>query len=308
MRVGSTTQRGAALLIALIAVALASVMAMGLVERSQRALARTEALVATERSWQYARGMQALVAETLRRARSGEIDPTVLDGTWSEPYEVPGGVIQGRLLDRSGRFNVNALAHPDAARADQAAEAFARLLEALGLDPVIADELIDWLEGAHMPRPGSAADDWYMRLDPPYRTAGTPLAHISEIRWLRSVDEEVWETLAEHVTALPDTELQVNVNSAAAIVVASLFAELDVAEVRRVLADGPFSDRQAFLSHPLIEPFSTPVASQQIVTEGRWYLAHARVILDGIERDYFGLLSASGPGYDEFRYFSQGVP
>lgn len=308
MNVRYPNQRGAALLIALIAVALASVIALGLVERSQRALARTEALVATERSWQYARGMQALVAETLRRARSGEIDPIVLDGAWSEPYEVPGGVIQGRLLDRNGLFNVNALAHPDAARADRAAEAFARLLEALGLDPVIADELNDWLEGARMPRPGSAADDWYMRLNPPYRTAGTTLAHESELAWLRSVDEEVLATLSDHVTALPDTALQVNVNAATAVVVASLIAELDVAQARRVLADGPFADRQAFLSHPLIEPFSTPVVSQQIVTEGRWYLAHARVVLDGIERDYFGLLSASGPGYDEFRYFSQGVP
>lgn len=301
-------QRGAALLIALIAVALASVIALGLIERSQRALARTEALVATERSWQYARGMQALVAETLRRVRAGEIDPIVLDGAWSEPYEVPGGVIQGRLLDRNGRFNVNALAHPDAAQADRAAEAFVRLLEALGLDPVIADELDDWIEGARMPRPGSAADDWYMRLDPPYRTAGTRLAHESELAWLRSVDEEVLATLSDHVTALPDTSLQVNVNAATAVVVASLLAELDVAQARRVLADGPFPDRQAFLSHPLIEPFSTPAVSQQIVTEGRWYLAHARVVLDGIERDYFGLLSASGPGYDEFRYFSQGVP
>ena len=169
---GSSRQRGGALLIALLAVALATVIALSLIERGQRAMARTEALLATERAWQYAQGMEALASETLRRAQAGEIDPTVLDGTWTEPFDVPGGHIQGRLLDQQARFNVNALAHPDTAHAATARDAFARLLDRLGLNAAIAEELADWLEGASMPRPGSAADDWYMRLSPPYRTAG----------------------------------------------------------------------------------------------------------------------------------------
>jgi general secretion pathway protein K len=302
------TQRGGALLIALLAVALATVIALSLIERGQRAMARTEALLATERAWQYAQGMEALAAETLRRAQTGEIDPTVLDGTWTEPFDVPGGHIQGRLFDQQARFNVNALAHPDAAHAATARDAFARLLDRLGLHAGIADELSDWLEGASMPRPGSAADDWYMRLNPPYRTAGVPMMHASELRWLRSVDDEAWGALSGLVTALPEPELVINVNTASPAVVASLFAELDGDQARRLLADGPFMSRTAFLEHPIILPLATPGTERFLTTDSRWFLVQSRIVLDGIERDYFRLLTAAGAGYDEFRYFSQGVP
>lgn len=301
-------QRGGALLIALLAVALASVIALALIERGQRAMARTEALMATERAWQYAQGMEALAAETLRRALAGEFDASVLEGTWTEPFDVPGGYIQGRLMDQQARFNLNALAHPDAARAATAREAFARMLDGLGLTPAIADELADWLEGASMPRPGSAADDWYMRLNPPYRTAGVPLAHASELRWLRSVDEEAWQVLSPLVSALPEPELVINVNTTSPPVLAGLFAELDGDQARRVLADGPFMSRSAFLDHPIIRPLAAPGSERFLTTTSRWFLGQSRVVLDGIERDYFRLMTAASPGYDDFRYFSQGMP
>lgn len=308
MRHHDPGQRGAALLIALMAVALASLIAVALIERGQRTLARTEALADSARAWEYARGMHSLAVATLRRAQTGEIDPAVLDGVWSEPFEVPGGVIQGRLLDQGARFNLNALDHPDSARAALAAETFARLLELLGLDPVIADELQDWIEGERVARPGSAADEFYMRQDPPYRTSGTRLAHASELRWLRSVDNDAWQRLAGRVTALPEPELAINVNAAGPEIVAALFPEMEIADARRVLADGPFADRQGFAAHPIIAARAEPARLTHIVTEGRWFRVQARVTLDGVERDYFRLLKAEGTGYDEFRYFSQGVP
>ncbi len=307
-RSGPTRQQGGALLVALLAVAMATVLALALIERGQRALARTEALMATERAWQYAQGMEALAVETLRRAQAGEIDPTVLDGTWTEPFDVPGGYIQGRLMDQQARFNLNALAHPEAARAATAREAFARMLDHLGLAPVIADELADWLAGASMPRPGSAADDWYMRMNPPYRTAGVPFANASELRWLRSVDDEAWQALSPLVTALPEPELVININTTTPPVLSSLFAELDGDQARRVLADGPFISRSAFLDHPIIRPLAAPGSERFLTTTSRWFLGQSRVVLDGIERDYFRLLTAASPGYDDFRYFSQGAP
>ncbi len=303
-----STQRGSALLIALLAAALASVIALGLLEAGQRALARSEALIASERSWQYAQGMSLLAERMLDQALAEGADPTALDGSWTAPFDVPGGMIQGRLMDQAARFNVNALAHPDAAAAAGAHAAFVRLLNLLGLNPVIADELADWLDGAIMPRPGSAANDWYGRHDPPYRTAGVLLASSSELRWLRSVDQHAWDILAPMVTALPEVELRVNVNSARPEVLAAVIADLDPDQARRVLADGPFAELRHFAEHPLIQPHLRPDERLRLVVRSRWYLAQARVVLDGIERDYFRLLNAAAAGYDGFRHFSQGVP
>jgi general secretion pathway protein K len=173
---------------------------------------------------------------------------------------------------------------------------------------VIADELADWLDGAVMPRPGSAASDYYGRLDPPYRTAGVPLVNTSELRWLRSVDEAAWRQLEPLVTALPEPELRVNVNSARPEVLAAVIEELGVEEAGRVIADGPFSDPVRFREHPLVAGVIRPDEQIRIVIRSRWYMAQARVVLDGVERDYFRLINAAGAGYDGRRYLSQGVP
>lgn len=301
-------QRGSALLIALVAAALAAVIATAMLERGQRSLARGEALLASERAWQYARGMEILAGNKLHEALAQGADPGVLDNSWTVPFEVPGGMVQGRVLDQGGRFNLNALAHSDRAVATEARAAFARLLELLGLRPVIADELADWLDGAVMPRPGSAANDHYSRLDPPYRTAGVLLANTSELRWLRSVDEAAWRQLEPLVTALPEPELRVNVNSARPEVLAAVIEDLGLEEAGRVIADGPFSDPVRFRDHPLVAGVIRPDEQIRIVIRSRWYLAQARVVLDGVERDFFRLINAAGAGYDGRRYLSQGVP
>src|SRR5690625_5250837 len=100
-------QRGSALLIALVVAALAALIATELLERARQGLARSEALLATERSWQYASGMTWLAEKMLREALAEDADPAALGGGWSAPFDVPGGMVQGRLQDQQARFNVN---------------------------------------------------------------------------------------------------------------------------------------------------------------------------------------------------------
>ncbi len=300
-------QRGGALLIALVVVALASVLAVGLMERGQGSLARTQALIDSERSYQYARGMELLAADLLDDALTGEVEPATLAGAWTPPFDVPGGMVQGRLLDQGARFNLTALVHPDQALARAAFDQFERLLEMQGLDPVIAAELADWMETGSVPRPGSVGDSWYAGQQPPYRTGGTALAHASELRWLRSVDGAAWERLQGLVTALPDRSRRFNINTMPPELLASLFDEVSPAEARRVLADGPFGQVSALLEHPVLAGHARPGLERHLVVTSEWYLAQARVVLDGVERDYFRLMRLGGSGYD-FRYFSQGTP
>ena len=303
----SARQRGAALLLALMAVALATVLAVSLIERGQGTLGRTQALIATERAYQYALGMELLAEKMIARVMNEGMDPGLLDGTWTPVYDVPGGMIQGRLLDQNARFNVNALAHPDQLQSSQAFERFERLLDHLGLPVIIAAELADWLEGASQPRPGSVGDVYYASQRPPYRLAGTRLAHASELRWLRSVDEDAWQRLAPVVTALPDPTLVININNARPEVLASLFVDIDLDSARRLADDGPWADVASFVQHPLVQQHAGPGLEAGLTVLSPWYLAQARVVLDGIERDYFRLIGWGTSGYD-FRLFSQGVP
>lgn len=301
------SQRGSALLIALVVAALAAVIALTMIERGQGNMARTQALMDTERAYQYARGMEILAVDMIEQAISEGIDASLLDGAWTAPFDVPGGLIQGRVLDQNARFNVNALAHPDSGQAARALARFEHLLNHLGLNPVIAVELADWVSGAAMPRQGSVGDAWYAGRQPPYRMAGVRLSHVSELRWLRSVDMDTWNRLRPYVSALPDYDLVINVNTTSPEVLASLVNELDLDQARRVLADGPFNDVRSFVGHPIIEAIAGPDVSLHVTVFSPWYLAQARVVLDGVERDYFRLMHIGGSGYD-FRLFSQGVP
>lgn len=301
-------QRGSALLIALVAVALAAVLAVGLVERSQRDLARTQALLANERSWQYAMGMEALAERALTRALADGLDPAALSGAWTEPFAVPGGHVQARLLDLSGRFNLNALGHPDSLEAARAERVFIRLLEQLGLPRTLAAELREWQTEPH---PGGghtgASEAWYQAQDPPYRRSGLPLAHVSELRWLRGVDETAWQRLLPHVVALPGRHFTLNINATSPELLAALIEGLEVEQARRVLADGPFNNSQQLIAHPLL---ADRISSEQLAVLGvqsGWFVAHARVVLDGVARDYHRLIDYSGSGYD-FRWFSHGPP
>jgi general secretion pathway protein K len=300
-------QHGGALLVALVVAALASVIALSLIERGQSTLARTQALLDSERAYQYALGMDLLARDLIERARADGASPEALDGTWTPPFDVPGGRVQGRVLDQQARFNLNALGHPDAALRGRAEEAFERLLLELGLDAAIALELADWIEGPAVARPGSAGNSVYAGFQPPYRLAGVPLAHPSELRWLRSVNEAAYARLSGHVTTLPSFELQINVNTTSAPVLAALVPDLSLEQAERVLADGPWRELRGFLSHPQIQALGVPGLERQLRIASSDYLAQARVTLDGVERDYFGLIQLGRTGYD-FRWFSQGVP
>lgn len=283
-------QRGAALVLALSVVAVAAVLAMTMLERGRSGMARTTALADGERAWQLAGGMETLAREWLADARQGGIDETRLAGRWSEPFPVPGGMVRGRLLDRSGPFNVNALADPDPAAAAAGRRALEQLLAHLGVGRAAAE---DWIATV------------VRRLRPTDGTA-VLLAHPAEM-FQRPGDDGLVERVGAHVTVLPDPAARININTTTPEVLAAWTPGLARAGARRVLADRPYADLAQVLAHPALANVDGGVLEQRFAVTSHWYLAHARVRLGGVDRDFYRLMRTGGGGYD-FRYFSQGVP
>ena len=279
-------QRGAALLIALLAVALAATLAVGLIDDQRTTLARTQALADAERSWQFTGGLEGLAAEWIRRARRGEVPDALLDGRWSAPFTVPGGSIRVRLLARSGRFNLNALAARDPTDAEAGRLGFARLLTALDLDVELADAL-------------------YSRL----RAGGAPLRliHVSEARSVTGWTPSVEARLAPYVTVLPDPGSRVDVNTAPPEVLAARLPELSLDAARRIHAQRPYARLEDLRAHPDLQALGAIDLDGRIRLGGRWYLAHAEILLNGRLHEQVRLLDVAGAGYDA-RYVSTGPP
>lgn len=270
--------RGAALLIALLAVALAAVLASELIERGRLDLARSDAIVNGERAWQYAAGIDALARDWIGRRRA-EPGLDLPDGQWSAPFTVPGGVVRGRIIDLGGRFNLNRLASPDPERRAAARAALVRLLAALELSPDLASAIA----GLYAP----SADGRIARL-----------IELSELNAVAGFGATARQRLLPRLVLLPDPEARLNVNQADPVVLAALLDGLDVAAARALLARGPFESIDQVLAAPEMAQLDRARAGALIDVSSDWFDLHAQVTLGGETRDYFKRIVASAQRYD----------
>jgi general secretion pathway protein K len=279
-------QRGAALLIALLVVALAATMATALVERGQADLARAQAIADSERAWQYASGLEALARDWIRRQREAGAPEALVEGQWSEPLPVPGGTVRARVVDLGGRFNLNALADPDPVRALAARRSLEALLRSLNLPPELAVDI--------------------GRLFAPGPDGVRPrLAHPSELDRLERVDARTRARLAPFIAVVPDPAAPINVNRAPAEVLAAVIDGLSPQSARAVVSRAPFDNLQAVLAQPELRAVGAGASRERLAVHSDWFIADALVRLDGIERRYARLVGLPGNRYDA-RYVSQG--
>lgn len=207
-------QRGVALLGAVLLAAIATVLAVAWLDRLNGFAGRTGAMLNEGQAELYAAGMEAWAVATLRRDRQmGTVDH--LGEDWARAARtlpVPGGTVAGTLVDLQGRFNLNTLVvggQPNPA----AMALFKRLLLRLELPAVRPEAVVDWIDPDAIALPGGGEDAFYLRAEPPYRTANAPLASVQELRGIAGIDGMTLTRLAPYVTALPE-QTAVNVNTA----------------------------------------------------------------------------------------------
>ncbi|MCP1726875.1 general secretion pathway protein K [Natronospira proteinivora] len=256
IRSGRARQRGVALVMALVVVAISAIIASDLLYRTFIDQRRTESVLHSAQARQYLYGAEDWVGHLLRRdSEETEIDS--LDQPWAEqlpPLPVDGGQITGRLEDQQGLFNLNNLITDDGRVNEMAHGHFQRLLALLEIDPEIADAVLDWIDADQEPRfPMGAEDGTYLGQDPAYRAANQGFQSVSELRLVAGFqDPEVYDRIEPYVTALPNSIplTPINVNTAPAPVLAALVENLAIDQVEGVVGmqeAGGFESPQAFL-------------------------------------------------------------
>ncbi len=230
-------QRGVALLIALVVLAIAATLSTAMIWSRELDVRRFANIKQGDQALEYALGAEAWAEQILRRDFQSNSSITDLIQDWAmqlPSLPVQGGSVTGRLEDLQGLFNVNNLASNNAPEAAAALAQFQRLLVNLNLDPDIANAVRDWVNTGDQPHyPGGAKDDFYSRLDPPYITAEQPMTSISELLLVKGVTPQVYAALLPYVCALPLqvpgsqpgqilNALAININTAPAAVLASL--------------------------------------------------------------------------------------
>ena len=250
-----TRQRGVALIIALILVALATILASKLTFDGFLERRRAIGMLAAEQAVQFGYGAEALAADVLVKDLQNNKSLTTLAGAWAQPTQPlpitpqdnpegePIGTLQGEIEDMQGRFNLNNLAHltpgPAPANGAQGAqgaqglvqdpkpyEQFKRLLISVNLEPKWADIARDWIDADDTPGPEGAEDQVYTSQTPPYRTGNWPMMSPTELMNMPGFGADRYRKIAPYVTALPTATATINICTAPALVLESLSANL----------------------------------------------------------------------------------
>jgi len=214
-----SAQRGVALIVAILLVALGTILAATVAYENAMAARRGSGTYAFDESLLIAQGAEALAAYGIRQFFQANPKDTYIGQGWDKPVGpmevVPGVMLEASLEDMQGRFNLNSLVRTDGTPDPVNVAAFTKLLELVGLETKWASMLVDWIDADIVPQNIDGAEDSvYMGQAPPYRTANRYITSASELLALPGFGRDRYLALAPYVTALPVNGTRINVCTA----------------------------------------------------------------------------------------------
>ena len=230
-------QRGVALIIALVVVALVTLLAVTVSGNFLVNFRQVQNQQLLQQAWAYFSftegvGRWGLMKDLEQDAKDSHKSDYLGEG-WDRPAEQEfqhSGVtvyIRGQLVDLQGKFNLNSLkASTDVASGTAhtvAQERFIRLLQTFEKPEISTQEAIaitsavsDWIdENDQVTGLDGAEDLYYADQAPPGRPANNgAIASVSELRWVKGMTPELYHALRPHVTVWPLTIGSININTA----------------------------------------------------------------------------------------------
>lgn len=231
-------QRGAALIIVLFIVALASILAVEMSANLMVQVQKSTNLQSHQQAKWYGYAAEELAVKALLASKKDNPDKTDLKQVWAQqgdiPYPVDNGTLQGSITDLQACLNLNALrAAPSlnlggdgtdtgntSNKTNPAHKALFALLENIEELPIdeseeaMADSVFDWLDKNSITYRSGAEEDEYLSRDFPYLTANNYFASVSELRLIKGFNPLVMEKILPYVCVIPGSELlAINVNT-----------------------------------------------------------------------------------------------
>jgi general secretion pathway protein K len=268
MKQFKSKQKGVALIIVLLIVAIVSVLATEMGGRLQLQVKRASNIKENNQAYWYALGAEQFARKSLKQLFEDDGSVIHLDQPWNQEFTYPieGGGIQAQLTDMQSCFNLNSLKVDSTSPVStEEKEAFHRLLQAV--EPQIPsynaellhESLVDWLDENDNPTGIGAEDSEYESLQFPYIAANNFMINKSELRLVHGVEMSWLRELLELVCVLPNDEtFLINVNTIteknAAVLAAA--ANISLADSKSVLSsrgNEGFDKIQTFLGLPSIK-------------------------------------------------------
>ncbi|WOI54374.1 type II secretion system minor pseudopilin GspK [Parvularcula sp. LCG005] len=308
-------QRGAALIIVLLLVGTMSTLALALTQVMQRATLRAAASAQRDEAVWALLGAER--AALLLLDQQAQLRPKVdtLDEQWlAAPITLPveAGIITVRMRDRSACFNMNDLVNMSEGQGQVvdrlAVRRFAEMVSQLGGDQrsaeILANAVVDFIDIDDRVEPGGAEDYNYNVGEAPYRTSGTYLADLSELRAVRGWSAGTYQALAPYLCALPADPFAsvINVNTLTIDDAPLLFAifegRISLSELQRLIEQRPpsgYESVSAFMQQPTFTNISATFEedpSEKLSTAATYIEFSARLSYEGQAYDIVSMIAA----------------
>ncbi|MEX1198348.1 MAG: type II secretion system minor pseudopilin GspK [Pseudohongiellaceae bacterium] len=297
--------RGSALVLAMVVVALVSTLAVRFSGQFLVAATQIENRLLVTRYQHYLEGAESLAAVVLEQdGLDGDVDHS--GEAWARalpPLAIDEGILRMAIQDAQGRINLNSLAQTTqwindtgaspAIRFTPMQRHFIRLLQTFEDHPVseydavlLTEAVIDWLDADQTSTgAGGAEAVYYGGGEPAYEPSDAHFRSVSELRMVRHVTPALYERLRPCLVALPQAT-PLNVNTMDARLLRTFNAldtlePLEASQVQGLLQDRerqPFPSLADFLAHELVAPLD--IGRQQGTTD-HYSTGSSHFLLDG---------------------------
>lgn len=318
-------ERGAALALVLVMLAIMSMLAAVVLETSRFSVRRTANQAGLEQARWYLIGAEGYALRQIARLNDASASGMVDQADWQnvdKTLPLDTGAMTLRLRDGSNCFNLNSVvlrSEDGMLTASPGGQIqFARLLDATGVrlagspDAVLAD----WIDSDEVVLPGGAEDAMYVSDGRGFRVANTLLGDLSELRRIAGFSPTVIDALAPLACVRPDAALTtINVNTIlpdqAAVLSAVMGDGVSVAVAQDVIRSRPrggWADVDAFLAHPRFSGLEIPASLRaQLATRSRYYVLQSQVRIEGGGENALALIDTAGRARIVRRVFGVGA-
>jgi general secretion pathway protein K len=290
--------RGVALITAVLITAAIAIAAVAMAAQQNLDVRRTANIIDGDRSYVFALGVESWAMQILMRDRRDNQTDN-LNEDWAvqlPPISVEGAVVTGHIEDLQGRFNLNNLIKDDKL-SPLDMQRFQRLLTILGLDPNLADAVVDWIDpDSDITQPAGAEDAQYLRAAVPYRAANRPFVSPSELLLVQGFSADVYQQLAPYVSALP-ARSAINVNTASKEVLMALADNISEDDAQQLIdgrGDKGYASLDTFLQDKVLAGRGVKKDDLSVATD--YFLLDAQAKFDRAQTHLYSLLARSNSG------------
>lgn len=250
-------QRGVALIVVLLIVALVVIIATNITSRNQLSMRRTLNLAQYDQAYWYTISAEELAKKILKQDLEDSEGKVHRQQYWAMSdvvFPAEYGEIAGKITDMRSCFNLNALSattkevENGQPKLPLAARQYKALLVSLGMDDFSADRLTqtlkDYIDEDTTTSPFGAEDAEYEARNVPYRAANTLMNHRSELRAVMGYTQDIYLKLLPYICVIPGNDRQLlNVNTIeveqAALLAAMVEGQISVGEAESVINQRP---------------------------------------------------------------------